>query len=94
MSRSGAQARLAQRRAQAGAEAEARSPKRKWPLRKIVGEQTVEIIPGHTTRHDLLECGHTVRPARDFIGETYPASRRCRECFRELTPPPSREGDR
>lgn len=83
MSRSGNQARLARRRAQAGAEASARSPKRKWPLRKIVDETWVEVVPGVKVRRDVLECGHTISPAHDFIGETYPARRRCGKCYRE-----------
>lgn len=82
MTRSGAQARLAHRRAQAGASASAASPKRKWPLRKIVEDTVmVEVAPGIKVRRNLLECGHTVAPASDFIGETYPASRRCRKCY-------------
>lgn len=80
MSRSGAQARLAGRRGRAGAEASARSPKRKWPLRKVVGDAWEEILHGHEIRRDLLECGHTVGQASDMIGDTYPARRRCREC--------------
>jgi hypothetical protein len=77
--------RLKRSRAYAGGMASAASPKRKWPMRKITGETWVTIagIEGRTFRRDLLECGHTVRPAHDMIGETYPASRRCGKCYAE-----------
>jgi hypothetical protein len=84
MPRSGAQARLATRRGQAGAEASARSPKKHWPLRKVVGSVLVEtqpdVLPGCKFRREALECGHLVPQAKDLIGDRYPARRRCREC--------------
>lgn len=83
MSRSGKQARLAHRRAQAGGEAAARSPKLKWPLRAVVGGKHVEVVPGVEVWRDELECGHLIRIATDMIGERYPARRRCGECYRE-----------
>jgi hypothetical protein len=81
VSRSGAQSRLAQRRASAGGRASANAPSRKWPLRKIVAETMKEVAPGVSVPRDVLECGHMVPPAHDMIGRTYPASRRCRRCY-------------
>lgn len=83
MSRSQKQLDLARRRGRAGAEAAARSPKKSWPLRKVVGDEWIkhEGVAG-SFRRELLECGHLIAPARDFIGETSPARRRCGECAR------------
>ena len=59
-----------------------------YPLRKIVGEKMVDIIigdkpSGYQIRHEVLECGHTMRPREDFVGEINATKRRCRQCFIE-----------
>ena len=59
-------------RGRSGAAASAVNPLRYAPLRRI-------------DRYDggleVLECGHSMRPRTDLIGETIVAKRRCRECL-------------
>jgi hypothetical protein len=80
MSRSQKQVGLAKRRASAGAKASAQSPKRAWPLRRVVGQVHVEVFPGVKAFREELECGHLIGQAKDMIGERYPARRRCGKC--------------
>jgi|ERR1700685_3558789 hypothetical protein len=91
MSRSGKQADLARRRGYAGAQASVASPKRKWPLRAVVGQTRVEIVPGFDVHREVLECGHTIGQAKDMIGDRYPARRRCGKCYRGVPPEASAE---
>lgn len=51
-----------------------------YPLRKIVGSKMVDLDDEYQIRHELLECGHTMRPRQDFGGETLAGSRRCNQC--------------
>jgi hypothetical protein len=57
-----------------------------YPLRKIVGRRMVTLALADGTpsqykiEHELLECGHTMRPRSDFMGETNANARRCRLC--------------
>jgi len=62
-----------------------------YPLRKIVGTKMVPIMIGdkpsqYEVLHEVLECGHTMRPREDFVGETNATKRRCRQCFQENKP--------
>lgn len=41
------------------------------PLRRVVGREGFR---------EVLECGHTIHPPRDFIGETNAVRRRCWRC--------------
>jgi uncharacterized UBP type Zn finger protein len=60
-----------------------------YPLRKIVGERMVPILLAsgkeseYLVRHEVLECGHTMPPRADFVGETNAGKRRCRQCWKE-----------
>lgn len=60
-----------------------------YPLRKIVGHKMVEMTlaggkpSGVSIEHEELECGHTMRPRSDFVGETNANKRRCLQCYRE-----------
>lgn len=54
--------------------------KRKYPLRKVV-KRDVSIQGAY---YNELECGHLIKPAKDFYGEIFSVSQRCKECFREL----------
>jgi hypothetical protein len=67
----------------------ARKPKmgaKSYPLRKIVGYRMVPltlaggIASEYSVEHEVLECGHTMRPRSDFVGETNANARRCRQC--------------
>ncbi len=69
-------------RAMKGADASTSSPLRYAPLRKIVGQKMERIGTSIFERHvEVLECGHTLAPRHDMIGETNAVSRRCRECL-------------
>ena len=58
------------------------------PLRKIIGTRMVPILLAdgseseYLIRHEVLECGHTMPPVKDFAGETNASSRRCWQCHR------------
>jgi hypothetical protein len=60
-----------------------------YPLRKILGTRMVplKLADGRDSEysilHEVLECGHTMRPREDFVGETNASKRRCTQCFRE-----------
>lgn len=59
-----------------------RGRKPKGPLRRVVG--TVDKgIGTYPDIYERLECGHEQRPARDFIGITNAARRRCKQCGKE-----------
>lgn len=65
-------------RAMAGADAARMKPTRFAPYRKIVGHEEKELgNSGYSHIVEVLECGHTMRPRSDMIGETYPERRRC-----------------
>ncbi len=56
------------------------------PLRKVVGTEGKELIPGEPSSvivYEVLECGHRQRPRQDFMGEYHAASRRCGKCPRK-----------
>lgn len=56
------------------------------PLRKIIGYKEVDVSHnqnGMYLRHEELECGHTVLPRQDIIGETNAYRRRCWQCGRD-----------
>jgi hypothetical protein len=64
--------------------ASAASPKRKWPLRRVVGSGRFAVYghaPAIKVYREVLECGHLIRPAHDMIGETEHERRRCGKCF-------------
>lgn len=87
--RSGKQQALAQRRAYAGGSAAAMSPKRKWPLRRVIEDVWVEVPPllpagsPFKVRRQKLECGHLIGIPTDMLGERYPERRRCGKCYSE-----------
>jgi hypothetical protein len=62
-----------------------------YPLRKIIGTRMVEIKlaggkpSGVEILHEVLECGHTMRPRSDFVGETNTTKRRCLQCYQKAT---------
>jgi hypothetical protein len=67
-----------------------------YPRRKIVGHKMVLVLladgteSGYFIEHEVLECGHTMRPRSDFVGETNANARRCLQYYREQQkePPP------
>lgn len=55
----------------------------KRPLRKIIGFEDVEIVPGVIARNEKLECGH-IQPVREGVfGPTSAYRRRCDQCTKE-----------
>jgi hypothetical protein len=56
------------------------------PLRKVVGREMAPLANSNFPTlfpHERLECGHLVRPRRDYIGETNAGRRRCWQCKAE-----------
>lgn len=58
--------------------------KRKYPLRKVVERDVFIRMEGSMSIYgNKLECGHVIRPARDFYGEIHSDSQRCKLCHQE-----------
>lgn len=56
--------------------------KNRYPLRKVVERGIIIEWMGHTPIYgNKLECGHIIRPARDFYGEIFSQRQRCRLCY-------------
>ena len=55
-----------------------------YPLRKIVGVESVTIEgTSVSVLKERLECQHLVHPRSDMVGETNAYHRRCYRCFVE-----------
>lgn len=61
--------------------------KRKYPLRMVI-ERGIRVEEYNGVKAvvylNKLECGHLVRPAKDFYGEIFSIKQRCRFCQDEL----------
>jgi hypothetical protein len=60
--------------------------KRQYPLRKVIERDILieeRAYPAPNIYGNRLECGHVVRPAKDFYGEIFSVKQRCRYCHEE-----------
>lgn len=64
---------------------------KKGPLRRVVGEEWVEIAKGIEKPIEVLECGHRQRIPIDAFGPYYSDRRRCGQCWKDAHPEPREE---
>lgn len=62
-----------------------RSEVASYPLRKVLDDAYPKKVesrfgPDFLITMTLVECGHLLSAASDFIGRRFPARRRCRKC--------------
>jgi hypothetical protein len=63
-----------------------KNQKTKYPLRKVIGIESVQISDGKYdgikvfVNREKLECGHTIPIPSDIYGETNAYFRRCKQC--------------